>query len=180
MKKKLTIGLSALILVACNQPNQEHLNTINHIQVKLDSASYYINSIDFEKMTELGAKSKKDLSYISKNLGLEISKDDAMSLANYRGGMKALTKMQSVYHKTRSDITFSENQLKELRSDINKSALSTEKVEEYLTVEASEVNTNLMMAKKVADAYTRGVTICNLEQAKVDSIIELLYINGYR
>lgn len=180
MKKKLTIGLSALILVACNQANQEHLNTINHIQVKLDSAAYYINSVDIDSMEVLGAKSKKDLSYISANLRIDISKDDAKSLAHYRGGMKALTKMQSVYHKTKSDITYSENQLKELRTDINNGALSTEKVEEYLKTEATEVNTNLLMAKKVASAYKRGILICHQEQAKVDSIVELLYVNGYR
>lgn len=180
MKKTLVTGLASLIFWSCNTPDQSQLNALNKLQNELDSATFYINSVDLDKMTTLGSKAKKDLNYISENLKIEITRDEALRLANYRTGMKALTKMKSTYLKTKSDITFSSNQLSELSKDIHNNVLTQAEAEAYLADEANAIHTNLLMSRRSAEAYQQGIILCTQEQPLVDSVINLLYTNGYR
>ena len=169
------------IVPSCTSNHPEEIQRIETMMQELNTAQHHIDSIDVEVLTSRYKASEAQILFLNKNYKSDtISRETALMLGNYRSNYKSLKKLKKLYDKLSYEITFTEKQLENLKTDLKNDKLTDEMIVEYFESEEKAMD---FINKKSSSLYTRQSSAIRTNKGikpKIDSIISEMNRNGIR
>ena len=172
----ITISIFSLILMisACG-PHipEEKLSKIDELEKMLDSADQRISAIDSAEVFGIIEAYQERLEFYQNTLKDTLPRDEATFVDSWFRMRKLFAKFSSSYTPIMSELTISQQQLKDLRFDAENGLLEEKHFDEYIELERINAEKVAYATHDIMETMEKLIPIYHKKIPRVDSLQNL-------
>jgi len=180
INKLVIVSLSAVVLclTACQNSNDPAaVRRVDSMQMQVDSAEMIFLSWNLDSLSKANKAIKGRVTQVSALIeenNLEISTEESIMMADFKAAAKAFKGMNSTVPRILEEIEYTRNQLRVLKDDLNRKALSADKTREYVSAEQMAVDKLGETVSKMQNNFNLSAQRVAALGPDVDSLISRL------
>ncbi len=165
--------LTIILLFACKPSmSDKQKEELNNIEVLIDSSEYYLSSIDSIFAIEATNNFNSNVNYIKNDMVDTLDNDIMLFIDKYYGLRKGFRKLGEKYLGTMAEFKISNEQIENLKHDINNGLVEPNQLDQYLELEKKNIELVFESSKTIAKVNKNLVPLYEKMNPKIDSLIE--------
>lgn len=173
MRKMIIPAVIGYFLLSCSPKiNSEQANRLDALEAGVDSAvNILVQEIDSSAAMELANNYFRDREFFLEKMKDTLDTKTIFLIDKYMSYKKAMRYLQSNYHSYLKEALIMQQQMKDLRHDVEKRMVDEEYFEKYYELEHANYKQLQKAAQQIGTIYQKSSTEIAEIKPRIDSII---------